>query len=431
MQNKNYQQQPIYRSRRHKKKKSNFWPIFLLIVAFIIAAVAGAFFASSSLFNKPQKATKENLMIAKDKVIVMIMGVDEREGDVGRSDTLMVATLDPKKKKAAILSIPRDTRVKIRGNGFDKINAAYAYGGYHLTKDTVENLLGVEMEHYVLINVKSFKKIIDAIGGVEINVEKRMYYEDVWDDDGGLLINLYPGMQHMDGNTAITYVRYRDEEGDIGRIARQQKFMQAVMDKITSPAIIPRIPTIVKEVIGSIQTDLSMKELIEFLTTLKEAQRYGLQSEMLPGKPMYIDGISYWIPDLSKLRTTIANTLDVPMSNNIRNTIERDAMEYRESIPDNAVELKPEETRRLNRIEREGDERKSSKKNTKLPSTDSSLLKDPYDDDKSTSSNSTNSSDSYPSTSRDASEGRDSTPSIPDRSSAPSPGVPSAGKTAQ
>ncbi|MBP3232295.1 MAG: hypothetical protein J6M33_08455, partial [Anaerovibrio sp.] len=119
------------------------------------------------------------------------------------------------------------------------------------------------------------------------------------------------------------------------------------------------------------------------------------------------------------------------MSNNIRNTIERDAMEYRESIPDNAVELKPEETGRLNRIEREGDERKSSKKNTKLPSTDSSLLKDPYDDDKSTSSNSNNSSDSYPSTSRDASEGRDSTPSIPDRSSAPSPGVPSAGKTAQ
>ena len=182
-------------------------------------------------------------MIAKDKVIVMIMGVDEREGDVGRSDTLMVATLDPKKKKAAILSIPRDTRVKIRGNGFDKINAAYAYGGYHLTKDTVENLLGVEMEHYVLINVKSFKKIIDAIGGVEINVEKRMYYEDVWDDDGGLLINLYPGMQHMDGNTAITYVRYRDEEGDIGRIARQQKFMQAVMDKITSPAIASILPS--------------------------------------------------------------------------------------------------------------------------------------------------------------------------------------------
>ncbi len=218
MQKRNYQQQqPIYRSRRHRKKKSHFWPIFLLLVAFIMAALAGAFFASSGFFSKPAKPNKENLMVAKDKIMVMIMGVDEREGDVGRSDTLMVATLDPKKKKAAILSIPRDTRVKIKGNGFDKINAAYAYGGYQLTQDTVENLLGVQMEHYVIINIQSFKKIIDAIGGVDINVEKRMYYEDIWDDDGGLLIDLQPGMQHMDGKTAITYVRYRDEEGDLGQ----------------------------------------------------------------------------------------------------------------------------------------------------------------------------------------------------------------------
>ncbi|MBO6244887.1 MAG: LCP family protein, partial [Anaerovibrio sp.] len=228
--------------------------MFLLLCAFVIAAVAGALFASSVLFDKPAKPEKANLMTAKDKIIVMIMGVDEREGDVGRSDTLMVATLDPKKKKAALLSIPRDTRVKIKGYGFDKINAAYAYGGHELTRDTVEDLIGVHMEHHILINIKSFKKIIDAIGGVDINVEKRMYYEDVWDDDGGLLIDLQPGLQHMDGDTAITYVRYRDEEGDIGRIRRQQKFMQAVMDKVTSPAIIPRIPSIIKEVVGSVQT---------------------------------------------------------------------------------------------------------------------------------------------------------------------------------
>lgn len=413
MQKRNYQQQqPIYRSRRHRKKKSHFWPIFLLLVAFIMAALAGAFFASSGFFSKPAKPNKENLMVAKDKIMVMIMGVDEREGDVGRSDTLMVATLDPKKKKAAILSIPRDTRVKIKGNGFDKINAAYAYGGYQLTQDTVENLLGVQMEHYVIINIQSFKKIIDAIGGVDINVEKRMYYEDIWDDDGGLLIDLQPGMQHMDGKTAITYVRYRDEEGDIGRISRQQKFMQAVMDKLTSPAIIPRIPAIVKEVVSSIRTDLSVKQIIEFLTTLKEAKHSGLQSEMLPGKPVYIDGVSYWVPDLSKLRTTIANTLDVPMSTSIRNSMERDALEYEESIPTNAVELNAEETKRLNRQENE-DEVKTRKK-AKNPSTDSRLLKDPYEQEDSTP-------DSVPS----------KKPSSGGRSPAPSPGIPSAGKTAQ
>ncbi|MCR5176808.1 MAG: LCP family protein [Anaerovibrio sp.] len=399
----------MYRSKRHQKKQSNFWPIFLLVVAFILAAVAGALFASSNLFSKSPKPNKENLMVAHDKIIVMIMGVDEREGDVGRSDTLMVATLDPKKKKAALLSIPRDTRVKIKGNGFDKINAAYAYGGYKLTQDTVENLLGVEMEHYIIINIKSFKKIIDAIGGVDINVEKRMYYEDIWDDDGGLLIDLQPGMQHMDGDTAITYVRYRDEEGDIGRIARQQKFMKAVMDKITSPAIIPRIPAIIKEVMSSIKTDLSLRQLIEFATTLKEAQRSGLQTEMLPGKPLYIDGISYWIPDLSKLRTTIANTLDVPINNNMRNTLERDTDEYENSIPDNAKEIDMDEAKRLNKKENE-EEQEKAKRKTKKTSTDKNLLKDPY-------------------------EKETPKPSAPKQSSsskapAPSPGVPSAGKTA-
>ena len=379
MQNNKYTQQPIYRSKRRKKKSSNFWPMFLLLCAFAIAAVGGALFASSTSFDKPHgKPEKQNLLTAKDKIIVMIMGVDEREDDVGRSDTLMVATLDPKKKKAALLSIPRDTRVKIRGYGFDKINSAYAYGGYELTKDTVEDLIGVHMEHHILINIKSFKKIIDAIGGVDINVEKRMYYEDVWDDDGGLLIDLQPGPQHMDGNTAITYVRYRDEEGDIGRIRRQQKFMQAVMDRITSPAIIPRIPSIIKEVISSVETDLSMKQLIEFATSLKDAQKTGLQAEMLPGKPIYIDGVSYWLPDLAKLRTTVANTLDCTLDKSLRDDLAEDTREYEQSIPDNARELNAEEAREIYRRENTEDIERARKINRK-ELTDETLRRDPYE----------------------------------------------------
>lgn len=379
MQNNKYTQQPIYRSKRRKKKSSNFWPMFLLLCAFAIAAVGGALFASSTTFDKPHdKPEKQNLLTAKDKIIVMIMGVDEREDDVGRSDTLMVATLDPKKKKAALLSIPRDTRVKIRGYGFDKINSAYAYGGYELTKDTVEDLIGVHMEHHILINIKSFKKIIDAIGGVDINVEKRMYYEDVWDDDGGLLIDLQPGPQHMDGNTAITYVRYRDEEGDIGRIRRQQKFMQAVMDRITSPAIIPRIPSIIKEVISSVETDLSMKQLIEFATSLKDAQKTGLQAEMLPGKPIYIDGVSYWLPDLAKLRTTVANTLDCTLDKSLRDDLAEDTREYEQSIPDNARELNAEEAREIYRRENTEDIERARKINRK-ELTDETLRRDPYE----------------------------------------------------
>lgn len=420
MQKKQYnEEQPIYRSRRRRKKKTNWLPYILLLIAFVVAAIAGALFASSSLFDKPAKnQTKENLMVAKDKTIIMLMGVDQRDDDVGRSDTLMITTLDPKKKKAAILSIPRDTRVKIKGHGFDKINAAYAYGGHNLTKSTVENLLGVEMEHYVLINVKAFQKIIDAIGGIDINVEKRMYYEDPWDDDGGLLIDLRPGPQHMDGKTAITYVRYRDEEGDIGRIGRQQKFMQAVMDKLTSPSIIPNIPSIIKEVVSCIETDLSLKQMIELATALKEAQVNGLQTEMLPGKPMYIGGISYWLPDLSKLRTTVANTLDIQITSEIRNAMERETIEYESSIPDDAQEIQLDDKTRQ-RLGIEQDTKSKDSKSDSKKKTDT-VLKDSYNDSKAKKTDSDTSENSKP-------KAQEKTQSKP-RPSAPAP-APSAGKT--
>ena len=311
-----------------------------MFFVFVAAAVAGALFASSSLFDKTVNTKqKENMLVARDKTTVMIMGIDERGDDVGRSDTLMIATLDPKKHQAALLSIPRDTRVKIKGNGFDKINAAYAYGGYKLTQDTVENFLGTPMDHYVLINIQAFQRIIDAIGGVDIDVEKRMFYEDPWDDDGGLVIDLYPGEQHMDGKTAITYVRYRDEEGDIGRIERQQKFMKAVMDKVTSPAIIPQLPAVIREVLSSVKTDLSFRQLLELAGSLKEAHDNGLKTEMVQGRPLYIDEISYWIPDISKIRTTLADTLGITMSQNVRNAMEREEREYESSIPAGATEV--------------------------------------------------------------------------------------------
>ncbi len=428
--------QPIYRSRRErqKKKKTSWLPIVLLFFAFVTAAVAGALFASSSLFDDKPVTKKTEMMASGDKTVVMLMGVDEREGDVGRSDTLMIATLDPKKKKAAILSIPRDTRVKIQGHGFDKINAAYAYGGHKLTQNTVENLLGVEMEHYVLINVNAFTKIIDAIGGVDINVEKRMYYEDPWDDNGGLVINLYPGQQHMDGKTAITYVRYRDEEGDIGRIARQQKFMQAVMDRLTSPSIITKIPAIISEVVDCIDTDLSVKQMIELMAAMKDAQSRGLQTEMLPGRPMYIGGISYWLPDLSKLRTTIANTLDVQMTSNLRSAMEREMMEYESSVPDDAQEIPLNENMKKQLgldDESRTDSNADGKKGTKSSKTadknsenkEDIYMSDPYEEDGNPRRSRTNDS---------TGQGTDSVPAtLPEPTApAPSPSIPTAGKTA-
>ena len=298
------------------------------------------FFAESSLLDKRSDTQqKEELLTAKDKATIMIMGVDERADDVGRSDTLMVATIDPAKKETALLSIPRDTRVAIPRNGYDKINAAYAYGGEKLTQRTVEDFLGIQIDHYVIINIHAFQKIVDAIGGIDIDVEKRMYYEDPWDDDGGLIIDLRPGMQHMDGKTAVTYVRYRDEEGDIGRVKRQQKFMRACVDAVTTPAILPRLPAIISSVIDSVKTDLSVRQMLEFIGTLKESQAKGLRTDMVPGRPLYIDEVSYWIPDMAQLRRGMANALGVTLTNTERSRMERAIREYEESIPSDATEL--------------------------------------------------------------------------------------------
>lgn len=331
---------------RKNKHKKSIWPWVLAAFVFLGAALAGAYFASSSLEDKPTvaKEKKEELLTAKDKSTIMIMGVDERADDVGRSDTLMIATIDPKLDQAALLSIPRDTRVKIKGHGYDKINAAYAYGGERLTQDTVEEFLGVNMDHYIIVNVKAFQRIIDALGGVDIDVEKRMYYEDPWDDDGGLLIDLRPGLQHMNGKTAVTYVRYRDEEGDIGRIKRQQAFMKACMEKVTSPAIIPKLPSVIAEVFESVKTDLSVRQLLEFAGSLNKAKGNGLKTEMVPGRPLYIEGISYWIPKVSELRTALVDTLGITMNASMKSRIERAEAEYESSIPSTATEVPESDT---------------------------------------------------------------------------------------
>ena len=334
---------------RRTRSKSRLVLFTFLVVCFITAAVAGAMLATSSIFEKKKTPVtqidkeRENpspeLIKARDKATILVMGVDVREDDVGRSDTLMVATVDPHTDQATLLSIPRDTRVRIYGYGYDKINAAYAFGGEPLTEKTVENFLGIDIDHYVIVNVHSFVKIIDAIGGVDIYVPKRMYYEDPWDDDGGLLIDLYPGQQHMDGKTAVTYVRYRDEEGDIGRVKRQQQFMEACLDKVTSPEIITHIPEIIREVMYAVETDMSFRELLELAGTLKAAQSNGLVTDMVPGYPLYIDDISYWIPDVEEIRFAMAEGLGVSVDSNLRSRVERDAGEYNSSIPDNAVEI--------------------------------------------------------------------------------------------
>ena len=178
-----------------------------------------------------------------------------------------------------------------------------------------------------------------------------MHYEDPWDDDGGLVIDLYPGMQHMDGKKAVQYVRYRDGEGDIGRIGRQQKFMQAVLDKVVSPSILPRIPDIVKEVRDAIETDMPLSDMLMYAAMADKFRTNGIDSSMVPGKPVFIKDVSYWIPDIMALRQAIADGMGIKLEGDLLSDAKNDASEYEKSLP-KGVNMLDETQRSTKKVEK-------------------------------------------------------------------------------
>lgn len=319
--------------RRTRRQKRSFRRVKWLAFFLLLFVGIGLVWGFGGLHGRGARGGAPGLMAGEHTVHVMILGVDERADDVGRSDTLMVATLDMESGKGALLSVPRDTRLAIDGHGYDKANHAYAFGGHALSMSTVENLLGVPMDHYLIINTSAFERIIDAIGGVDINVEKRMHYEDPWDDNGGLVIDLYPGEQHMDGKKAIQYVRYRDGEGDIGRIGRQQKFMKAVLAKVISPEILPRLPKLIEEVSSAVKTDMSLTEMLDFAQRLKDIHDAGLSADMVPGEPAYYQDISYWIPDIVATRQMLADEIGIEFTPELRAAAEAAAAAYKAALP--------------------------------------------------------------------------------------------------
>ena len=319
---------PAPRKIYKKKKNYNRLIALIIIMLMIISGFIYYLYTSDNEDAAPTVVSQQS-----NALNIMIMGVDRRADDAGRSDTLMVLTYSPADKKASLLSLPRDTRVHIENNDYDKINHAYAYGGHELTQKAVEAFLNVPMDYYVMIDVHAFEKIIDAVGGVDIDVEKRMYYEDPWDDDGGLIIDLYPGKQHMDGKTSIQYVRYRDGEGDIGRINRQQKFMKALMSQVISPSVLPKLPEIIKNVSSAVQTNMPLDMMIALITDLPTIQQNGLNSAMIPGKPAYIEDISYWIPDIAKSRELIAQNMNITLDAKAQKDTETTIEQYKKSLP--------------------------------------------------------------------------------------------------
>ena len=307
--------------------------IFEVKILGIVAAICAFAYLLFSYFN-PEKgmdnlSPSDRLSLKKN---IIVLGVDERaeEYDVGRSDTLFVVMFDTNKKSASLLSVPRDTRVRIKGHGWDKINHAYAYGGRELTQKTTEELLGIKINNYVMVDFKGFVGLVDAIGGVDINVEKNMYYYDTWD---GFKIDLKKGMQHMDGKTAIQYVRYRDEEGDIGRIRRQQHFIMAVYDRITSANMLLHIPGLAKQLTNMVKTDLPLTDMVDLGRALHAmVKSKGLAMATVPGTPEYIDGISYWLPDITDLREQMVKMQGATMTETYKSAAELMEREYNVAV---------------------------------------------------------------------------------------------------
>ena len=302
----------------------------LALLAALLCVLAGIAYA---LFGGDDTRSADLNSPVKGIINVLVLGVDERGDDVGRSDTAFVVTIDTNKKIATVLSIPRDTRVKIPGHKWDKLNHAYAYGGTKLSQRAVEDFLGIPINYTVKVNFTSFVRLIDAVGGITIDVEKRMKYSDPYDDNGGLYIDLQPGVQKMNGKTAIQYVRYRDEEGDIGRVARQQKFMKAFLREFTDPRLVTRLPDIIKECSATLKTDMPTYEMVKLAPVIGAAAKEGLHGEWVSGTPLWIDGVSYWQPDIRHLRQIVAQIQGITIDEKYRQATERVAAEYARAVP--------------------------------------------------------------------------------------------------
>jgi LCP family protein required for cell wall assembly len=230
---------------------------------------------------------------------VVLLGSDARAGEASRSDTIVVA-----KAGDGMLAVPRDTLVDIPGVGEDKINAAFASGGPELTVETLENLTGVRMNDYVIVHFGGVEEIVDALGGITLEVGKPIRV-----GIDGRRVYIPAGTQTLDGTQALAYVRYRGgPTADIGRIGRQQKFLRELASESTSPANLPRLPATARATWRNIDTNMNPLEAARF------AVRTSLSgigdAELYPGTPQYIGGISYWVPDKETGKRVVSETIE-------------------------------------------------------------------------------------------------------------------------
>jgi LCP family protein required for cell wall assembly len=325
-------------------RKSWLWVWLGLTGVGMLSAAAGALLAVSlsttpllqrhltpeeaAVFGKGGSITRSNLRLPEltRPVNILIMGMSVLTADVrnpppgakklgyeaqvnsfdGLSDVMLLVRFDPETEKMVVLSIPRDTRVEMEGFGTIKINAANVDGGPSASARLVSQLLGdVPIDRYVRVNVGGVQKLVDALGGVTVNVPKDMKYQD---DTQHLYINLKQGRQHLNGDKTLQLLRYRhDGNGDIGRIERQHMVMRALMEQTLTPTTVARLPQILSIIQSHLDTNLSVEELVALAGFAVKTGRSKVQMLVVPGQANG-DGqrdISYWLPDYDRIQKIV------------------------------------------------------------------------------------------------------------------------------
>lgn len=237
-------------------------------------------------------------LVGKGRVNVLIMGIDARKTELNsRSDTMILASIDKKNNRAALVWIPRDTRIEVKPGVSAKINSVNLFRGPEAACATVGELLGCEVKYYVIVNFAGFARIIDALGGVKIDVETDMYH---YDPDPTLNINLSRGEQVLSGEDALRYVRYRGgPTADIGRTARQQKFIKALAEQMFKSGNILKLPKLVPELMENVRTNIPLTEAVRMAKMARKFDPANIVTQTLPGYS-FTDprtGASYWEAD--------------------------------------------------------------------------------------------------------------------------------------
>ena len=299
------------------KGKKIFAIIFGIILVLFLAVVgmgAKLYWDVSKSMDKTyetvERSKKSQVNLNnKEPFSVLLLGIDTGDDgrvEQGRSDTTIVATVNPSDKQTTLVSLARDTYVDIPGQGKqDKLNHAYAFGGASLAMDTVENYLNIPINHYVSINMAGLKELVNAVGGIEVN------YNLTFSQDG---YDFTIGKISLDGEQALSYsrMRYEDPNGDYGRQERQRKVIEGIVQKVLSLNSVSNYQEILTAVSDNMKTDLSFDDMKKIALDYRSA--FGkVKQDQLQGTGFMQDGVSYQRVDeqeLTRVQQELKNQLN-------------------------------------------------------------------------------------------------------------------------